>query len=100
MSVGTALLLAFGGGVALGAVFFAGLWWTVNRLGRAHRPALLLAGGLLLRMALALGGFYLAARAGWPPLLACLLGFMLARSVVAWWTRPARPPAAPKGVAP
>lgn len=100
MSGGHPIFLAFTGGAGLGIVFFAGLWWTVQRLARARRPALLLAGGLLLRMALALGGFYLAARTGWRPLLACLLGFMLARVAVAGWTRPAGPPAAPKGAAP
>jgi F1F0 ATPase subunit 2 len=100
MSAWTTLLLALGAGAGLGAVFFAGLWWTVARLGRTRRPGLLLAGSLLLRMAFALGGFYLVARAGWRPLLSCLLGFLLARAAVVWWTRASGPPAATRGVAP
>jgi F1F0 ATPase subunit 2 len=94
------ILLALVAGVGLGTLFFGGLWWTVNRLVRAPRPGRLLAASLLLRMALALGGFFLSARAGGRPLLACLLGFMLARVAVAGCTRLRRPSAAPTGIAP
>ena len=36
-------------GVALGVVFFGGLWWTVRKGTAAKRPALWFAGSLLLR---------------------------------------------------
>ena len=85
MSQWTTMILALAGGGALGTIFFAGLWWTISQIGRARRPGILLTGSFLLRMGLALGGFYLAARSGWRPLLASLLGFMLARVFVARW---------------
>jgi F1F0 ATPase subunit 2 len=96
----TSIFLALGGGAVVGAGFFAGLWWTVERLVRTRRPGLLLAGSFVLRMGFALVGFYLAARAGWQPLLACLLGFMVARLVVARWHRPRTASPAPEAPAP
>ena len=38
-------------------------------------------------MSIALGGFYLASRNGWEPLLFCLLGFITARLIVFGFTR-------------
>ena len=43
---------------ALGAIFFGGLWWTVRRGISSRRPALWFFGSLLLRMSIALAGFY------------------------------------------
>ena len=84
----TGIVVAFAAGGGLGTVFFAGLWWTVNRMAHSGRPTTLLAGSFLLRMTVALAGFYVAARAGWKPLSACLLGFMVARAITAWLGRP------------
>jgi F1F0 ATPase subunit 2 len=78
-------------GAAIGAVFFGGLWLTV-RFGVASRwGAALFAGSLLLRTAIALGGFYLVVQGDWrysgwvnigTRLLTCLAGFVIARFVV------------------
>jgi F1F0 ATPase subunit 2 len=70
-------------GVFLGAVFFGGLWWTVVRGVSSPRPALWFIGSKLLRMGVALGGFYLVGGADWRRWLLCLLGFILAR-IVTW----------------
>ena len=52
-------LLAALGGVALGGFFFGGLWWTLQRtLRSAHVVSWQLA-SLLVRNAVALGGFWL-----------------------------------------
>lgn len=75
-------------GLALGAVFFGGLWWTVRRAAASPRPALWFGASLLARMALAAGGFYLAGGAQWPRLAACLAGFVAARIVVLRLARP------------
>ena len=85
-----ALLLALAGvaGLFLGAMFFGGLWWTVRKGVSSPRPALWFFGSLLLRMSLALAGFYFVGRGHWERLLACLLGFVMARLVVTWLTRP------------
>ena len=86
-----ALVLAALAGAALGALFFGGLWWTARRGAAAPRPALWFLGSLLLRMGIALSGFYAVAAGHWERMLACLLGFVVARLVVTWLTRPPQP---------
>lgn len=83
---------AFLAGLVLGAIFFGGLWWTVRGGLTSSRPALWFLGSLLLRTAIAVGGFFLTAGAVWERWLTCLLGFMLARVAVRRLTRdtPAR----------
>jgi F1F0 ATPase subunit 2 len=90
MSDAPALVLALLAGAMLGTLFFGGLWWTVRRGLSSPHPALLFAGSLLLRTTIALAGFYLVTRGDLRRLLACLLGFFLARILV---TRLARAPA-------
>jgi F1F0 ATPase subunit 2 len=82
-----ALLLAGAAGLLLGACFFGGLWWTVRKGLTARQPALWFFGSTLLRMGLALAGFYFVGRGDWRRLLACLLGFVIARFVVTWLSR-------------
>jgi F1F0 ATPase subunit 2 len=82
------LILAAVAGAVLGAIFFGGLWWTVRRALASPRPALWFVTSLLLRMGVALGGFYLLAGGQWRRLLACLAGFFVARLFVTWRTRP------------
>ncbi|MEO6381448.1 MAG: ATP synthase subunit I [Nitrobacter sp.] len=82
------LALAFAAGLLLGVSFFGGLWWTVNRAVSSEQPALWFFGSLLLRMSIALAGFYLVGREHWERWLLCLIGFALARLVVEWLTRP------------
>ena len=93
------LALALAAGVLLGAIFFGGLWWTVRKGVSSKRPALWFFGSLLLRMSIALAGFYFVRGGHWERLLLCLLGFVLARLVVTWLTRPPveKPAAAPEG---
>ncbi len=76
------LLLAWGAGGVLGAVFFGGLWWTVHRGLDSNKPALWMFLSLLVRMAITLLGFYLAGSGDWRRLLACLVGFVMARQIV------------------
>jgi len=82
MSSVLAFVLALLGGVLLGVVFFGGLWWTVRRGVLSPVPALWFSASSLIRTAVALGGFYVVSHAEWRRLLACLLGFFLARIVV------------------
>jgi F1F0 ATPase subunit 2 len=81
------LLLAWIAGGGLGAIFFGGLWWTVRESVSSQRPALWFFGSWLLRMSIALAGFYFVSGGHWERLLACLLGFVMARLVVTWLTR-------------
>ncbi len=83
-----AVTLAFGGGLGLGYLYFAGLWLTVRRLPGARRPHLLALASFLLRLGLAFGGFFVIG-GGWTRLVAGLLGFVLMRSglVYRWGLR-------------
>ena len=79
---------ALAAGLLLGAFFFGGLWWTVIKGVSSERPALWFFGSMLLRMSVTLAGFYSVGREDWERWLLCLLGFVLARLVVKWLTRP------------
>jgi F1F0 ATPase subunit 2 len=82
------LMLALVTGISLGAIFFGGLWWTVQKGVSSKQPALWFLGSLLLRTCLALAGFYFVARGRWERLLPCLVGFIAARLMVTHFTRP------------
>ena len=73
------IVVAAFAGITLGCFYFMGLWWTVKRLPSARRPVLLNMGSFLLRMVVALTGFYLILGRGWQTLAASLLGFIAAR---------------------
>jgi F1F0 ATPase subunit 2 len=75
------------GGV-LGALFFGGLWWTIRKGLSSRQPALWFLGSLLLRTTIALAGFYFTSGGHGKRLLICFLGFVVARPVVTWLTRP------------
>lgn len=78
------LLLAAAAGAALGAFFFGGLWWTVQKITTSKRAPLWFLGSFVLRMAVTVGGFYLVGGDQWQRIVACLVGFLIAR---AWVTR-------------
>lgn len=81
------LILSCAAGVLLGALFFGGLWWTVRKGLSSTRPALWFLGSQLLRTGLTMTGFYLVAGDHWERLLACLVGFICARFIVARLTQ-------------
>lgn len=74
--------LAMMEGAMLGAIFFGGLWWTVRKAVTSSHPALWFFGSMVLRMSIALSGFYFILGNRWLDLLAGLLGFIAARLVV------------------
>jgi F1F0 ATPase subunit 2 len=86
------LLIALLAGLVLGGMFFGGLWWTIQKAVDSRSPAIWFLGSLLLRMSVTLAGFYLVARSQWEGLLACLLGFIVARTIVLRLTRGAARP--------
>jgi F1F0 ATPase subunit 2 len=75
-------LLALIIGICCGLVFFGGLWWTVRKGVSSSAPALLFLASFLVRMGIALTGFYLAAYSHWAGVLICLVGFLGARVFV------------------
>ncbi|MGL5017781.1 MAG: ATP synthase subunit I [Luteolibacter sp.] len=78
----TTLVFAGFAGLLLGAIFFGGLWWTVRMGMAAARPAVWFLVSLLLRMGIVLMGFYLVGQDDWRRLVACLVGFIIARILV------------------
>lgn len=90
------LMLAWVAGSVLGTIFFGGLWWTVRKSVSSRQPALWVFGSLLLRMGIALTGFYFVSDGQLKRLMACILGFFLARLAVTWLTRlPVKNPKVP-----
>jgi len=80
-------ILAAAAGLVLGAIFFGGLWWTV-RIGLSSlHPAVWFLGSLVARMSIAIVGFYFVGRGNGLRLMACLLGFIIARFTVTMLTR-------------
>lgn len=77
---GMGLLTAFAAGVAVGAFYFAGLWWTVRRMAGGGGP-LFAAASFLIRAAVALPLLYYSAGGRWEGILTATLGFLGARSL-------------------
>lgn len=89
MNETVSLVLAGVVGGVLGTIFFGGLWLTVRWGVSSRRPERLFLGSLLLRMSIALLGFYLVARGGhWERMLVSLFGFFIARFIVIRVTGP------------
>jgi F1F0 ATPase subunit 2 len=80
------LVMTWLAGGGIGAMFFGGLWWTVRKGTSCQQPALWFCGSLLLRMSIAMAGFYFVAGRHWDRLLLCLVGFAMARMIVTWLT--------------
>ena len=74
-------------GLSLGAIFFVGLWWTVQKVFISNQPALCFLGSLVARTWVVMAGFYFVARGNWEHLLVCLVGFISARLLVTRFTR-------------
>ena len=82
------LVLALVAGVALGALFFGGLWWTVRKCVSSQQPAPWFLGSFLLRTGIVLAGFYFVSAGHWEKLLACFFGFVMARFILTLLTGP------------
>lgn len=91
MSESLTLVLSLLAGIALGTVFFGGLWWTTKKILAPGQPAVWFIGSFLVRMSIALAGFYLIAHSAWQRLLICVIGFFIARMMVIRFTRSAVP---------
>ena len=69
-------------GALLGAFFFVGLRWTLQRALASDCPAAWFLGSLLLRMSVVVLGFHQMAPYGWSALVTALLGLVLAREAI------------------
>ena len=74
-------------GCVIGALFFGGLWWTIRKSLVSSLPGVWIFLSFLLRMGIALAGFYWVAGSQWQQWLAGLLGFFMVRVIMARMTR-------------
>jgi F1F0 ATPase subunit 2 len=81
------LLLAAVGGLIIGAIYFAGLWWTLRKSLGTDASVALLPVSLFIRVAICLGGFYLIGAGDPTRIIACLTGFIAARFILFRLTR-------------
>jgi len=82
MNETTGLVFAIITGFLTGVLFFGGLWWTLKKVVTSQRAALWLICSMFLRVSITLAGFYFVSDAHWERILSCLLGFLLARTIV------------------
>ncbi len=81
------LLLPLIIGAGLGVFFFGTLLWTVRYAIASKFVALWFLASWLLRTVIVLFGFYIVSAGHWDRLVACLLGFVIARFIVMWFTQ-------------
>jgi len=81
----TRIIVALLAGFGLGVLFFGGLWLTVRALPKSRYPAALMLGSFWGRTAVVVAGFTLAIGRRWQNALVCLVGFLIARLVLARW---------------
>jgi F1F0 ATPase subunit 2 len=76
------LLIPFLAGVALGGFYFGSLWWVVRRVATMRQPELWLFASFLARAAVTVTGFFIVMGGRWERVAACMVGFVLARTVL------------------
>ncbi|REJ65763.1 MAG: ATP synthase subunit I [Planctomycetota bacterium] len=69
-------------GIALGVIYFGGLWLTVRGVPTMRQPAFWFLVSFVLRMSVVLSGFYMVIGGRWERLVACMVGFLLARTLL------------------
>ena len=82
----TGFLLGFGLGVISSGAFFAGLYTTIQIVGRVKSPAALLAASAFLRIGLFLTVGYFVARTGFESGLGYFAAFLLVRYAAIFWS--------------
>jgi len=75
-------LIVFIVGMLVGVFYFGTLWVIVRQLPRVKRPALLILSSFFARNAVTVLVFYFIMDGRWERLITCLLGFLLARTVI------------------
>jgi len=82
MSASIRLLFPFMTGMALGVLYFTGLWFTVRNLPDSGRPLARVFWSFIARASIAVTGFYAVMNGRWEQLAAALLGFLLMREIL------------------
>jgi len=76
------LCVATAAGLALGALFFGGLWWTTKKGMASDQPALWFVGSLIARTSVVLVCLYYVSDDDWQRIFAYLVGFIIARLIL------------------
>ena len=84
------LCMTFMAGIAIGAFYFGGLFWTVRRIPEWRRPGLWVTASYFIRTAVTVLAFYLIMGGQWQRLLASLFGFVMIRMILVRRLKPAR----------
>ena len=85
------LLPALFAGIALGVIFFGGLWFTIQKGLRSKKSALIFTGSFIIRLVIIVSGFYFVGGNNWQKMLVCLAGFLIARIVITRYTQKNNP---------
>lgn len=79
------LLAPFVAGSLIGIAYGVALWWSIGRLHRSRHSLAWLLGGAGIRVAGVVVLFALVMDGQWDRLLACLVGFLVARLALVQW---------------
>lgn len=83
--------IVFIAGLAMGIIFFGGLWLTAKKIIHSKKPVLWLLSSFFLRVGITLVGFYFVGSGNLQKLLICLVGFIAARFLVLHFTKSKEP---------
>ncbi len=86
------ILVSLLAGIAIGFFFYAGLWFTVQRLVTTRHPVVLTLVSFWGRTIIALAAFLLVMNGRWQNGIAALAGFGAGRVVAGWFSRKGRQP--------
>lgn len=76
------LTFTFVAGIMVGGFFFGGLWWSTKKAVLSKKPVVWFMGSLLVRLSVTITAFYFISQNHWERMLVCLLGFVVARTIV------------------
>jgi F1F0 ATPase subunit 2 len=76
------ILLRLFAGIALGAFFYTGLWFTVRALPTARHPVLLTLGSFWIRTLIVVATIFSLIEEHWQNALICIAGFLVGRLIV------------------
>lgn len=77
-------------GMAIGGMFFAGLWWTIRFAMGSQHPELWMIGSLVVRVSFLLLSILWMGADDWRRFLACMIGILIARGIAMRCARPPR----------
>ena len=81
------ITISFAAGLIIGAVYFAGLWFTVRRVTDTGAAPLWLLVSAVVRLAFLVAALFWIMDGRWERLLAALAGVIVARLVATWMAR-------------